>query len=126
MSPRRSKMRVCPSGETSTDIQVPSLVSNSMERASARGALMSAAGSISSLEAFSSLKAESAACSDQAMASASGRILENRYMHPPRFRPRRLGETTRGGLSIGKKPPCQRFKDRSKKQEDIWRAGLYS
>src|SRR5690349_16951120 len=36
---------VWPSGETSTDIHVPSLVSKEIERASARGLLMSAATS---------------------------------------------------------------------------------
>src|SRR6185295_14727844 len=45
MSPRRSKTSVLPSGETSTDIHVPSRASNSTTRASGRGVLMSAAGS---------------------------------------------------------------------------------
>src|SRR5512135_1741539 len=45
MSPRGSKASVAPSGETSTDIHVPSLVVKAILRASARGLLMSAAGS---------------------------------------------------------------------------------
>src|SRR5262245_55991914 len=45
MSPSRSITSVCPSGETSTDIHVPSLTSKPSLRASARAALMSAATS---------------------------------------------------------------------------------
>ena len=45
MSPSRSKTSVWPSGDTSTDIQVPSLVSKASLRASVRGLLMSAATS---------------------------------------------------------------------------------
>ena len=45
MSPSRSKTIVLPSGDTSTDIHVPSLAVNAILRVSARGLLMSAAGS---------------------------------------------------------------------------------
>ncbi len=46
MSPRMSRTSVRPSGDTSTDTQVASLVVNAILRASGRGVLMSAAGSV--------------------------------------------------------------------------------
>ena len=68
MSPRMSQTSVCPSGETSTEDQVASLVVKASRRASGRGLLMSAAGSVF-FESFffeSFVDAESWAAADNA------------------------------------------------------------
>src|SRR5262249_21784259 len=74
-SPSRSKTSVCPSGETSTDIHVPSSVSNEILRASARGALMSAATSgFLALSSLGSSAARAAGVRERARSVANAGI----------------------------------------------------
>src|SRR5205809_4489283 len=112
MSPRRSKAIALPSGETSTEIHVPSRASNSTTRASGRGALMSAAGSFFAGEAAGFAARGAAETSPAPTRTTTGRMdlvmslswgaLAARPPDPPRsagMNPATLAAVTAGGSS---------------------------
>src|SRR5713101_9513230 len=94
MSPRRSKRIVPPSGETSTDIQVPSSVTNSTFRASLGTALTSSFGVLS----FSPASGEAGASALVGLTwreSAAGPLPREREKARRRKTPRRTKEPGR-------------------------------
>src|SRR5215468_3599293 len=85
MSPRRSKTSVLPSGDASTDIQVPSVASKAILRASARGLLMSRAmsGFLSFVSVFAGSLAAALVAADPVSRATVRKIRSASRMSPP-------------------------------------------